>query len=131
MVTQNTNEILVSAESTYQEQYSEPIHDQYVFSYRIKIENKSGRPVQLLARRWEVIDATGERRQVEGEGVVGQQPVIQPGHSYEYNSWVQFGTRQGAMQGSYVMARTDRRGRQTYFEAEVPRFLHVAPEALN
>ena len=131
MVTLTTNEVAISAESTYQAQYSDPMQNQYVFSYRIQIENKSARPIQLLARRWEVIDAAGDKRQVEGEGVVGQQPVILPGQSYEYNSWVQFATRQGAMQGNYIMARKDRRGRELFFQADVPRFLHIAPEALN
>ncbi|NJC28001.1 Co2+/Mg2+ efflux protein ApaG [Neolewinella antarctica] len=131
MVTLTTNEVKVSAESTFQRQYSEPTNGQYVFSYRIQIENNSARPIRLLARRWEVISATGERRLVEGEGVVGQQPTILPGQSHEYTSWVQFETRIGFMQGNYIMSREDRRGREVLFEVTVPKFAHVAPEALN
>ena len=131
MVNLTTHEITVSAESTYQQQYSEPIHERYVFSYRIQIKNRSSRPIQLLARRWEVIDGAGEHRSVEGEGVVGQQPVIQPGKSYAYNSWVQLDTRIGAMRGTYIMSRVDERGREVLFEVAVPKFVHVAPEVLN
>lgn len=131
MVSLTTQDVTVSAESTYQRQYSEPNRRQYVYAYRIRIENKSPRPVQLLSRAWEVIDATGARRLVEGEGVVGQQPTILPGQFHEYTSWVQFETPIGAMQGSYVMKRQDRLGHGELFQVEVPKFLHVAPEVLN
>jgi len=100
MVSLTTQEVTVSAESVYQQQYS-------------------------------VIDATGARRLVEGEGVVGQQPDIMPGQYHEYTSWVQFETPIGAMRGSYVMQRTDRYGRGDLFQVEVPKFLHMAPEVLN
>ena len=131
MANLTTQEVMVSAESTYQDRYSNPGHEQYVFSYRIQIKNCGNQPLQLIARKWEVIDATGNRRYVDGEGVVGQQPVILPGQAYEYNSWVQFETRLGAMQGSYVMARTDSRGRRQYFKVRVPKFLHTSPSTLN
>lgn len=131
MVSLTTQEVTVSAESVFQRQYSEPAKRQYVYAYRIRIENNGPRAVQLLSRAWEVIDATGDRRLVEGEGVVGQQPVIQPGHRHEYTSWVQFETPIGAMRGSYVMKRSGRRGSDELFQVEVPKFLHVAPEVLN
>lgn len=131
MVNLTTQDVNVSAESTFQRQYSEPAKRQYVYAYRIRIENMGVLPVQLLSRAWEVIDATGERRLVEGEGVVGQQPTIQPGQHHEYTSWVQFETPIGAMRGSYVMKRTDRRGQVELFQVEVPKFMHVAPEVLN
>lgn len=131
MVNLTTQDVNVSAESTFQRQYSEPAKRQYVYAYRIRIENKGILPVQLLSRAWEVIDATGERRLVEGEGVVGQQPTIQPGQYHEYTSWVQFETPMGAMRGSYVMKRMDRRGQVELFQVEVPKFIHVAPEVLN
>jgi len=131
MVRQTTEQVTVSAESAYQELYSEPVKQRYVYAYRIVIENESLRPVQLLSRAWEVIDATGARRKVEGEGVVGQQPVIPPGQSHEYTSWVQFETPIGAMRGSYVMHRIDRSGEEELFQVEVPKFIHVAPAKLN
>ncbi|THH37663.1 Co2+/Mg2+ efflux protein ApaG [Neolewinella litorea] len=130
MTSQTTQRIRVSAQSFYQERYSQPQEGQYVHAYRIRIENNSALPIQLLSRSWEVIDATGFRRHVEGDGVVGQQPVIPPGESYEYNSWVQFETPIGAMEGSYVMFR-ERDGVENYFHVKVPRFLHIAPAILN
>ena len=125
-----TQRITVSAESFYQERYSQPEDAQYVHAYRIRIANNSALPIRLLSRSWEVIEGTGERRIVEGEGVVGKQPVIAPGESYEYNSWVQFKTPIGAMQGNYVMYR-EHDGVENYFQVEVPRFLHVTPAVLN
>jgi ApaG protein len=131
MISLTTLDVTVSAESTYQRDYSEPAKRQYVFSYRIRIANDGPRPVQLLSRAWEVIDATGARRLVEGEGVVGEQPLILPGHYHEYTSWVQFETPIGAMRGSYAMQRIGRQGIDGMFQVEVPKFLHIAPEVLN
>lgn len=131
MISLTTQEVTVSANSVYQQTYSAPVKSQYVYAYTIRIENNGPKPVKLLSRAWEVIDATGARRLVEGEGVVGQQPVILPGQYHEYTSWVQFETPIGAMRGSYVMQRTDRFGKGDLFQVEVPKFLHVAPEVLN
>jgi len=131
MTSLTTQEVTVSAESVYQRQYSEPAKCQYVYAYRIRIANIGNRPVQLLSRAWEVIDATGARRLVEGEGVVGRQPIIAPGDYHEYTSWVQFETPIGAMRGSYVMERKERGNRNVLFQVEVPKFLHIAPETLN
>ncbi|MCX8211993.1 MAG: ApaG protein [Bdellovibrionota bacterium] len=131
MISLTTQEIRVSAESIYQHEYSVPNKRQYVYAYRIQIGNEGNVPVQLLSRTWEVIDGTGNRRVVEGEGVVGQQPVIMPGQFHEYTSWVQFETPIGAMCGSYIMQRMDRFKEGTSFEVEVPKFMHVAPEMLN
>ena len=130
MTSQTTQRVRVSAESFYQERYSQPEQGQYVHAYRIRIENEGALPIQLLSRSWEVIDATGGRRHVEGDGVVGQQPIIEPGDSYEYNSWVQFDTPIGAMEGSYVMFR-ESEGVENYFHVSVPRFLHIDPAVLN
>lgn len=131
MISLTTLDVTVSAESTHQRDYSEPEKRQYVFSYRIRIANDGVRPIQLLSRAWEVIDATGARRLVEGEGVVGEQPVILPGQYHEYTSWVQLETPIGAMRGSYVMQRIGRQGIEGMFQVEVPKFLHIAPEVLN
>lgn len=131
MVSLTTQEIRVSAESMYQREYSVPDKRQFVYAYRIQIGNEGNFPVQLLSRTWEVIDGTGNRRLVEGEGVVGQQPVIMPGQSHEYTSWVQFETPIGAMCGSYTMQRMDRSNAGDLFNVEVPKFMHIAPEVLN
>lgn len=131
MVQLTTQKVTVSAESFYQGAYSNPGKGQYVYAYHIVITNRSSTPVTLLDRVWQVIDASGERRVVEGEGVVGKQPEIMPGASHEYTSWVQFATPIGAMQGSYGMVRYDARGREEHFSVVVPRFLHLAPEVHN
>lgn len=131
MVQLTTHQVKVSAQSAYQDDYSNPLEDQYVFSYRIRITNEGSVPVQLLNRTWVVMDAAGERRTVEGKGVVGEQPEIMPGQTHEYTSWVQFETPMGAMMGSYGMVRHDKRGQAEYFSVEVPRFMHVAPAMLN
>lgn len=131
MVQLTTRRVTVCAESFFQPNYSDPLAAKYVFAYRIRITNIGEEKVQLLSRTWVVTDGAGEERYVEGEGVVGQQPEIMPGHTHEYTSWVQFETPIGAMRGSYGMLRTYANGRQEEFEAVVPRFLHTAPEVLN
>jgi ApaG protein len=133
MVRQTTQEVTVSADSIFQPQYSDPDKELYVHAYRIRIANNGAQPIQLISRSWEVIDATGARRLVEGEGVVGQQPVILPGQFHEYTSWVQFETPIGAMQGAYLMKRHSSSPvrEEEMFRVEVPRFIHVATEILN
>jgi len=131
MTSQTTQQVTVSVKSYYQEQYSQPEDENYVHAYRIRIENKGSLPVKLLSRVWDIVDATLERRHVEGDGVVGKQPVIAPGETYEYNSWVQFATPIGAMEGSYLMYRRDAAGVENYFSVAVPRFLNVATPVLN
>lgn len=131
MASLTTQRITVSARSYYQEQYSQPEENKYVYAYRIKIENAGDFSVQLLSRVWEIIDAAGERKKVEGEGVVGQQPWIASGAAYEYNSWVEFATPIGAMCGSYTMYRRDEQGVENYFQVAVPKFLHVSAAILN
>ena len=131
MTSQTTQSITVSAQSYYQPTYSDPTQHKYVYAYRIRIQNEGEETVQLISRAWEVTAGTGERRLIEGEGVVGQQPVIRPGDYHEYTSWVQFDTPIGQMQGSYVMRRAGSYGEAGLFQVEVPRFLHLAPSVLN
>ncbi|MEO1717884.1 MAG: Co2+/Mg2+ efflux protein ApaG [Planctomycetota bacterium] len=78
-------------------------HGHHVFSYRIVILNGSDRRVQLLRRRWLIIDSDGGQDVVEGDGVVGDQPVLEPGESYEYGSWCRLATDWGTMEGRYEM----------------------------
>ena len=79
MVSAITKGIQVSVETTYQPDFSNPQQHHYVFTYKVRIENKSNQTVQLLRRRWEIYDATESRKIVEGDGVVGQQPILEPG----------------------------------------------------
>lgn len=128
-----TDTVSVEARSAYQPDYSVPIDDNYVFAYRVRITNRGQRSVRLLRRHWIVTDGAGQIREVEGEGVVGQKPVLAPGQSHEYTSWVQLDTPMGSMEGSFLMEHpaSSPNEQATFFRAEIPRFLHMAPELLN
>ncbi len=127
-----TAPVSVHAKSIYEPSYSKPLENIYVFSYLIKIKNEGKRPVQLMSRQWVITDAAGQARIVEGEGVVGQQPIIQPGQTYEYTSWLQLETPMGAMEGHYVMEeQTSGPKRRLVFLANIPKMVHIAPELLN
>lgn len=131
MVQLTTQEVTISVESFFQESYSNSLEEKFIYAYHIRITNAGSLPVQLLNRTWMVTDGAGERRFVKGEGVVGQQPNILPGQTYEYTSWVQFQTPMGTMEGSYGMVRIHDNGQEEHFSVEVPRFLLLAPEVLN
>lgn len=101
--------------------HSNPDNDEYVFAYTIRIANVGQRPATLLGRRWEIIDAQGLAREVEGEGVVGKQPRLEPGASFVYTSYCPLATSWGTMQGYYVMRGDD----GSSFRAYIPRFVLV------
>lgn len=105
MVTAITEGIKVSVQVNYQSDYSSPHQHHYVFVYRIHIENSSPATVQLLSRRWEIFDAGESKKTVEGEGVVGQQPIIEPGGNHQYVSGCNLRSGLGKMKGSYLMER--------------------------
>ena len=87
MKTKVTRGIKVTVETNYQVAYSNPLENKYIFSYGITIENHSDQTVQLLRRQWDIVDTTWIHRQVIGDGVVGEQPVLAPGEVYQYASW--------------------------------------------
>lgn len=128
MVTQITEGVRISVDCVYQTEYSNPESDHYMFAYRISIENLSDESVQLLRRRWLIFDSNGSKSVIEGEGVVGLQPVILPGHTHEYVSGCNLKSEMGFMEGKYQMIRKAD-GRQ--FEVDIPRFNLVAPFRLN
>src|SRR6267378_4381961 len=100
MVTKVTKGIKVTVSTKFQEGYSRPDQNDFLFSYRINIQNNSDYTVQLLSRHWSIFDSCGEFREVKGEGVVGQQPVLAPGEHYEYESACNLTTDMGKMKGS-------------------------------
>lgn len=100
-----TSGIVVSVEVTYQAEFSSPHQHHYVFTYKVTIENKSQHTYQLLRRKWEVFDAAEESKVVEGNGVVGQQPVLEPGDSHSYVSGCNLKSGLGKMKGSYTMEK--------------------------
>lgn len=102
-----TNDIKVTVRPVYLDGQSEAISRKFVFAYYISIENLGTDPVQLLRRHWIIRHSSGKREEVEGEGVIGKQPLIQPGHSHEYNSYCILETMEGSMEGSYLMQRAN------------------------
>lgn len=128
MVAQITEGVKVSVETTYQPEYSNPANEHFMFAYKIQIENLSEYSVQLLRRHWIIFDSNGSKREVEGEGVVGLQPIIQPGQHHEYVSGCNLKTDMGNMQGTYQMKRLVD---NELFEVKIPQFSLIAPFKLN
>ncbi|MCB9284982.1 MAG: Co2+/Mg2+ efflux protein ApaG [Lewinellaceae bacterium] len=127
METLTTRGITISVETYYQEEHSRPIEQKHVFAYRITIENQSADTVQLLRRHWYIFDSIGLTREVEGEGVIGQQPVLQPSESHQYTSWCPLMTEIGKMYGTFLMEKED----GTTFRARIPEFQLIAPQKMN
>ena len=105
MVSAITKGIQVSVETTYQPDFSNPQQHHYVFTYKVRIENKSNHTVQLLRRRWEIYDAAESRKIVEGDGVVGQQPILEPGEIHIYVSGCNLKSGIGKMRGSFTLEK--------------------------
>lgn len=119
--------IKVQVHSKYIEAQSEPDLGRYVFAYLITIKNLSGQPVQLMGRRWLITDANGKQLTVEGDGVVGKQPIIDAYDEYTYSSGTAIETPVGVMQGHYTMQDAN----QEPFIAEVDPFRLAVPNILN
>ena len=113
-----TDEILIRVSPMYLDGQSDPMVKRFVFAYFVRIENHGTHDVQLLRRHWFIHDGNGEMKEVEGEGVVGKQPVIPPQGVHEYNSFCVLETFEGSMVGTYLMQREN--GEQ--FQAFIPRF---------
>ncbi len=128
MVTAVTEGIKVSVKTDYQQEYSSPLQAHYVFTYRIKIENASENTIQLLRRHWLIYDSNGTVREVEGEGVIGQQPVLEPGEVHEYVSGCNLRSSMGKMVGTYLIERIID-GKQ--IRVTIPEFTMVVPYKLN
>ncbi len=128
MVTKITDGVKISVETIYQPEYSNPANEHFMFAYRVNIENLTENSVQLLNRQWHIFDSNGTKREVEGEGVVGQQPVIEPGDNHEYVSGCNLKTDMGSMKGSYEMERIVD---GVKFRVNIPEFYLIAPYKLN
>jgi ApaG protein len=119
-----TRGIAVSVEPTYLEAKSSPGSSQYVWAYRVTIENQGREKVQLLSRHWMITNARGEFTEIKGPGVMGKQPFLKPGDSYTYTSGAPLNTPSGMMGGSYQM-ESDRGER---FDIEIPTFSLDCPD---
>ncbi|PTU75088.1 Co2+/Mg2+ efflux protein ApaG [Pseudomonas mangrovi] len=119
--------IEVSVTTRYLPEQSRPDEERYAFAYTVTIQNHGSLPAQLLSRHWIITDGNGERQDVRGPGVIGQQPHIAPGASHTYSSGTLMPTRVGIMQGSYHMLAED--GHE--FDAAIAPFRLVVPGALH
>lgn len=122
-----TQGIRVEVTPEYWTERSDPTRGIYAFTYTIRITNLGDGPAQLLRRHWTIQDGAGGTEEVEGEGVVGKQPRLLPGESFEYTSWVPLRTPIGTMRGTFQMERPD----GTRFDAEVAEFVLALREALH
>jgi ApaG protein len=128
MVTSTTKGIKISVDTEYQPAYSSPTQFHYVFTYKINIENLSDQTIQLLSRHWYIHDANRPVKEVEGEGVVGQQPVLEPGESHNYVSGCNLKSGMGKMYGTYMIERI-LDGKK--FKVKIPEFTMIVPYKLN
>jgi ApaG protein len=122
-----TRGVRVEVESQYLPERSSPERGHYFFAYRVRISNLGEERVQLLGRRWVITHGDGEVQRVEGAGVVGEQPVLEPGQSFEYTSFCPLPTSTGTMHGSYRMISAS----LTRFDVEIAPFSLAVPTALN
>ena len=118
-----TNSIKVTVEPTFVEEQSSPDEDIFFWTYKVDIENLGGQSVQLRHRHWQITDALGGTEKVQGAGVVGQEPIIEPGESFTYVSGAPLTTASGIMLGSYTMQASD----GSTFSVEIPAFSLDSP----
>ncbi|CCQ72260.1 Co2+/Mg2+ efflux protein ApaG [Magnetospira sp. QH-2] len=123
MYSRTTHDITIEVESYYLEDQSSPEESHFVWAYHIRIENNGLQTVQLLNRHWKITDALGRSQEVRGSGVVGEQPVLEPGDSFEYTSGTPLPTASGLMVGSYEMESEN----GEIFHADVPAFSLDSP----
>lgn len=128
MTTAVTSGIKISVKCNFEDKFSNPEHGIFLFSYDIEIENKNDFPIRLLKRHWYIWDSSTQRREVEGEGVIGLQPVIDSGDRYAYKSSCDFTTDTGKMYGHYIMKNL-KTGND--FEVTIPSFMLMVPHKLN
>ena len=123
----NKKKILILVEPIYLEDHSDPSEDTYLWAYKVKIKNNSEETVKLVSRHWKIFDSNGNHREVRGKGVVGEQPIIQPGDEFEYTSGTPLKTSSGMMHGSYQMQNSD----GSEFEVDIPAFSLDIPNKEN
>lgn len=128
MISKISAGIEVTVETFYQSEYSNPLKGEFMFAYRITIENHNKFAVKLLRRQWFIFDSNGEKREVEGEGVVGVQPVLLASEHYQYVSGCSLKTEMGKMWGSYQMENLNNK---ELFAVKIPSFELLAPSKLN
>ncbi len=121
------SDIEVRVRTNYMETQSVPLDHRYVYTYTITIANNGATPAQLISRHWRITDANEKLQEVQGMGVVGEQPHLKPGESYTYTSGVILETETGLMEGTYHMRADD----GAMFDAPIPTFALVPPHAIH
>ena len=133
-------EVIVTVKPQYIEAQSTPAEQRFIFAYHVDIYNPSHHPVQLLTRHWSITDGDGQLQEIEGDGVVGETPIIAPGDSYQYSSGAVLSTQVGSMSGHYGMRlcleaeddiSDDALEDHLIFNASIPVFTLAVPSALN
>ena len=128
MVSKISEGVEISVESFYQSDYSNPTNGEFMFAYRITIENQNNFSIKLLRRSWKIFDSSGEYRDVDGEGVVGMQPVLQPGKQFQYVSGCNLRSELGRMMGTYEMENLHNKH---VFQVNIPAFEMIVPMKNN
>jgi len=128
MYVKETEGVEIAVRTRFEPQFSNPMALRFVFSYHITITNKNDFAVQLLRRHWMIIDENSKLEEVEGPGVVGEQPVIGAGMSHNYSSCCDLPTIKGKMHGTYTMFDVTNESR---FKVEIPEFILKVPYNLN
>lgn len=123
-----TNSVRVEVESQYAPEHSQPFQNQWFFYYTVRITNESNETVQLLSRHWIITDANGHMEEVSGPGVVGEQPMLAPGESFQYTSGCPLKTSTGVMHGTYQMVVTEGGDR---FDIEIAPFALHEPYTVH
>jgi ApaG protein len=127
MTDENSYQLTVDVETTYIDEQSDPENDRYVFAYTVVIRNTGSKAAKLMTRHWIITDANNYTQEVRGDGVVGEQPHLQPGEGFQYTSGTVLDTPIGSMRGTYQMVSDD--GEQ--FDLEIPMFTLSRPHALH
>jgi len=125
---QVTHDIRISVKTAYNTKFSRPELEKYIFAYYVTIENVGNEKMQLLRRHWLIQDSLGPIREVEGEGVIGEQPILEPGGKFEYNSWTDMKSTIGRMYGFYTFHKL---GTDQLVQVEIPEFQLVTPFQSN
>ena len=128
MFSKTTNGIKINVETSFLQDKSNPDHNYYVYAYYVTIENTIQDTVQLLSRHWIITDGMGNKREVKGEGVIGEQPILTFQDKHAYQSWSPLPTKMGKMEGSYMMLNLKTNQK---FEVQIPPFILVHHELEN
>jgi ApaG protein len=128
MISKISEGVEITVETFYQMGYSNPLNHEFMFAYQISIYNHNPFSIQLLTRHWNIYDSNGEQREVDGEGVVGEQPVLKKGEHYSYVSGCNLRTEIGKMQGYYTMENLNNK---QHFKVKIPAFNLIVPSKLN